>query len=172
MRNYELVQTDWITGLGDDYEIECECGSDFYGELAFDKNKLEDENIVECSECYRRYKVTRTISIAPMEDNKELNHHSADFSSLKAMYHYRFLLIPACGHILEARNETIYTERGKDVITYARCLLDNCPFANSWTSVSWIRAEDGVSYLSPAIYKQEYKPWYWRHREEGWISPY
>ena len=88
------------------------------------------------------------------------------------MFHYRFLLIPACGHILEARDEIVYTERGLDILTYARCLDDNCFFANSWTSVSWIKAIDGESYLSPAMFKEEYQSWYWRHKQEGWKSLY
>jgi len=89
------------------------------------------------------------------------------------MYHCRFLLIPACGHILEAYNEYHYTAEGRlDCITYARCIVDNCQYADSWTSVSWITAADGKSYLSPAMFKEEYKPWYWRHKEEGWKSLY
>jgi len=89
------------------------------------------------------------------------------------MYHYRFLSIPACGHILEAYSESFYTAEGKlDSITYARCIVDSCPYSNAWTPCSWIRAPDGKSYLSPAMFKEEYKPWYWRHRQEGWKSPY
>ncbi len=74
VREVKLIKSEWTGDFGDDYRIDCECGSMFYGELVFDKNEFNDETIVECSECYRRYKVRRVISIEPMEDNKELKH--------------------------------------------------------------------------------------------------
>ena len=73
VREVKLRKSEYSVSFGCDYEIDCECGTYFYGELLFDENEFIDENIVSCSECYRRYRVTRTITIEPMSDNNELN---------------------------------------------------------------------------------------------------
>lgn len=48
------------------FDIKCECGTDF--------SKYIDayEDILECPDCYRRYKTLRVLTIEPMADNDEV----------------------------------------------------------------------------------------------------
>lgn len=80
-------------------------------------------------------------------------------------YHYSYLYMPGCGHVLEG-----YVDRYSNTIV--RCLDDNCPHSEVWESISKVNALDGKSYMSMVRIKEDYKGWYWRHRKEGFNSEY